>query len=53
VYLNEKLIFSKLERSAFPDLHKIVEEVIKTFKGFEPSIVEDLEKEENFCCVIS
>ena len=52
--MNEKLIFSKLEKLAFPVLEKIVEEAIKVALKQPPTEVTDIEKdsENNSCCTI-
>lgn len=41
VTVNNKLIFSKLEKSSFPVFEKIVEEAVKASKGVEISDVEE------------
>jgi len=48
IIVNDKLIFSKLSNGRFPDLEKVVEEIIKASKGLEMDEV----KETDSGCII-
>lgn len=50
VTVNDTLIFSKLERKAFPDFDKVVEAVIAAEGGGSPKTVEDVQK--SSCCLV-
>ncbi|XP_023243902.1 uncharacterized protein LOC111641882 [Centruroides sculpturatus] len=49
VTINEKLVFSKLERNQFPDMDEIVNNVIKASKNEE---VDTIQQTEQWCTIL-